>query len=92
MLAIGRALITAPKILLLDEPSAGLAAGIIKALVKAITHIRHEGVGILLVEQRLEVAESIAERCIVLSAGTVVWQGTMHDAVSSDAVHRAYLA
>jgi len=92
MLAIGRALISAPRILLLDEPSAGLAVGIIKTVIGVIRRIREEGVGILLVEQRLEIAEALTERCIVLSAGRSVWQGTMHEAVASDAVRRAYLA
>jgi branched-chain amino acid transport system ATP-binding protein len=90
MLAIGRALITSPKVLLLDEPSAGLAIGIVNVLLSVVERIRSEGMGILLVEQQLDIAEAIASRCIVLSAGALVWQGSMADAVQNDVVRNAY--
>jgi branched-chain amino acid transport system ATP-binding protein len=90
MLAIGRALISSPRILVLDEPSAGLAAGVINALVSTIDVIRREGVSILLVEQRVEIAEAISDRCIVMSAGTVKWEGSMADMASRETIHRAY--
>lgn len=90
MLAIARALIPAPKFLLLDEPSAGLSALIIYTVVKVVDRIRRDGIGVLLVEQRLEIAEAIASRCIVLSAGDLVWEGAMKDALNSDVVQQAY--
>jgi branched-chain amino acid transport system ATP-binding protein len=90
MLAIARVLIPLPKFLILDEPSAGLAVGIVNSVVKVMQRIRDEGIGILLVEQRLEIAEAVAKRCIVLSAGDLVWQGEMTDALGNDVVRRAY--
>ena len=71
MLAIGRALVTNPKVMLLDEPSAGLAVGIVRAFVDAVKRIRERGVAILLVEQNLEIAAALADTCIVLAAGRV---------------------
>ncbi len=76
MLAIGRALVTNPKVMLLDEPSAGLAVGIVRAFVDAVKRIRERGVAILLVEQNLEIAAALADTCIVLAAGRVVWRGS----------------
>jgi branched-chain amino acid transport system ATP-binding protein len=90
MLAIGRALVTNPKLLLLDEPSAGLASGIIRVLIEAILRIRKLGVGILLVEQNMEIARSIGERCCILAAGKLVWQGTMSEAADKNEAVRAY--
>lgn len=90
MLAIGRALVTNPKLLLLDEPSAGLAIGITRVLIDSINQIRKRGVAILLVEQNMEIARAVGERCCILSAGNLVWQGTMREAVEHDAASRAY--
>lgn len=90
MLAIGRALVTNPKLLLLDEPSAGLAIGITRALIESINQIRKRGVAILLVEQNMEIARAVGEHCCILSAGSLVWQGTMRDAIEHDAASRAY--
>jgi branched-chain amino acid transport system ATP-binding protein len=92
MLAIGRALVTNPKVMLLDEPSAGLAVGIVRAFVDAVTRIRERGVAILLVEQNLEIAATLAETCIVLAAGRVVWRGSTRDATSSKEIRQAYFA
>ena len=83
MLAIGRALVTNPKVMLLDEPSAGLAVGIVRAFVEAVKRIRDTGVAILLVEQNLEIASALAESCIVLAAGRVVWRGSARDAAKA---------
>jgi branched-chain amino acid transport system ATP-binding protein len=90
MLAIGRALVTNPKILLLDEPSAGLASGITRALIDSVNRIRESGVAILLVEQNMEIARAVGERCCMLAAGKLVWEGTIRDATDSDHASRAY--
>lgn len=90
MLAIGRALITSPKVLLLDEPSAGLAAGVARVLISVLDLIRRDGVSILLVEQKLEIAEAVSNRCIVLSVGNIVWQGPVRGAADMEEIRRAY--
>jgi branched-chain amino acid transport system ATP-binding protein len=90
MLAIGRALVTNPKVMLLDEPSAGLAGGIVRAFVDAVKRIRENGVAILLVEQNLEIAAALADSCIVLAAGRVVWRGSARDATNSEEIRQAY--
>jgi branched-chain amino acid transport system ATP-binding protein len=90
MLAIGRALVTNPKLLVLDEPSAGLAAGITRMLIGSIGRIRQRGVAILLVEQNMEIARAIGERCCMLAAGRLAWAGTMQEAVERNAAVRVY--
>lgn len=90
MLAIGRALITNPKLLLLDEPSAGLAVGITRSLIQAIKRIRETGVAILLVEQNMEIARAVAERCCMLAAGKLAWQGSMKEATERNEAVRVY--
>jgi branched-chain amino acid transport system ATP-binding protein len=92
MLAIGRALVTNPKVMLLDEPSSGLAVGIVRAFVDAVRRIRDAGVAILLVEQNLEIAAALADSCVVLAAGRVVWRGSVSDATNSEAIRQAYFA
>jgi branched-chain amino acid transport system ATP-binding protein len=90
MLAIGRALVTNPRLLLLDEPSAGLASGITRSLVAAINAIRQGGVAILLVEQNMEIARAVGERCCMLAAGNVAWQGCMAEAIERNEAARVY--
>jgi branched-chain amino acid transport system ATP-binding protein len=90
MLAIGRALVTNPKVMLLDEPSAGLAVGIVRAFVDTVKRIRERGVAILLVEQNLEIAATLADTCIVLAAGRVVWRGSARAATTSEEIRQAY--
>jgi branched-chain amino acid transport system ATP-binding protein len=90
MLAIGRALITNPKLILLDEPSAGLASGVARTLVGVIRRIRQSGVPILLVEQNMEIARAIGDRCAILAAGVLAWEGSMQDAMERNAAERAY--
>ncbi|HEY7244245.1 MAG TPA: ABC transporter ATP-binding protein [Xanthobacteraceae bacterium] len=92
MLAIGRALVSNPKAMLLDEPSAGLAVGIVRAFVNALRRIRDSGVAMLLVEQNLEIAAALADTCVVLAAGRVVWRGSTRDATSNEEIRQAYFA
>jgi branched-chain amino acid transport system ATP-binding protein len=90
MLAIGRALVTNPKLLLLDEPSAGLAFGVTRALIQAIERIRQSGVAIILVEQNMEIARAIGERCCMLAAGNLAWEGSMREATERNEAVRVY--
>jgi branched-chain amino acid transport system ATP-binding protein len=90
MLAIGRALVTNPKLLLLDEPSAGLAVGITRTLIQAIKRIRDTGVAILLVEQNMEIARAVGERCCMLATGKLAWRGTMKEATERNEAVRVY--
>jgi branched-chain amino acid transport system ATP-binding protein len=92
MLAIGRALITNPRMILLDEPSAGLSVGIARSLVTILDRICKSGIGVLLVEQNLEIAQSIVKDCIVIAAGRVVWRGPIESALRTDELRRAYFA
>ena len=92
MLAIGRALVTRPKLVLLDEPSAGLAVGITRAMIETIARIRDSGVAIVVVEQNIEVAQRLAETCVVLAAGRVAWRGGVRDAVGMREIRDAYFA
>jgi branched-chain amino acid transport system ATP-binding protein len=76
MLAIGRGLLTNPEVLLLDEPTEGLAPIIVEQLIEAMRTINAEGVAILLVEQNLKVPLKLARRQFVIDNGRVVWSGT----------------
>ena len=75
MLAIGRALVQAPKLLLLDEPSLGLAPKAMKEVFKKIADIRREGIAVIIVEQNVKQAVAIADRIYVLENGEVALQG-----------------
>jgi len=77
MLAVARALATDPKVMLLDEPSQGLAPLIVRELSRVIVRLREEGVTILLVEQNLKFAESVADEVCMLVKGRTVYQGTL---------------
>ena len=92
MLTIGRSLMASPRMIIFDEPSAGLALGIVKTMVVSIKAIQERGVSILLVEQNLDIAYSIASRAIVMSAGRVAWTGLMEEAKDSQAVKEAFFA
>jgi len=91
MLAIGRALMARPKLLLLDEPSLGLAPLIIAQIFEIIERIRDEGVTIFLVEQNAHRALQISDRGYVLENGEIVLQGKGRELLTNDEVKRAYL-
>lgn len=91
MLAIGRALMSRPKILLLDEPSLGLAPIVVSKIFKTIREINREGVTVLLVEQNARAAMKLSERGYVLESGQVVLTGKSEDLLSDEQVRKAYL-
>ena len=91
MLAIGRALMARPRLLLLDEPSMGLAPVIVEQIFDTVQTINRQGVTILLVEQNAAMALSIAGRGYVLETGGVVLQGSARDLADNPEVRRAYL-
>lgn len=91
MLAIGRALMTKPRLLLLDEPTLGLAPLIIAQIFEIIQTIRDEGVTVFLVEQNANKALQVADRAYVLETGKVVMEDTGTNLLSNDAVRKAYL-
>ncbi|MGE4296451.1 MAG: ABC transporter ATP-binding protein [Desulfovibrionaceae bacterium] len=91
MLAIGRALMARPKLLLLDEPSLGLAPIVVENIFEVITQINKEGVTVLLVEQNAQMALQIAHRGYVLATGEVILDGPAHDLLSNPSVRAAYL-
>lgn len=91
MLAIGRALMARPRVLLLDEPSMGLAPYLVDAIFQTISDIRAAGTPILLVEQNAAAALEIADRGYVLESGTIVLAGAGPELARNDDVRRAYL-
>lgn len=91
MLAIGRALMSQPKMLLLDEPSMGLSPILVKEIFETIKEVNASGVTILLVEQNAKMALSIADRAYVLETGRIVKDGNAHDLMEDEAVKKAYL-
>jgi len=91
MLAMGRALMARPKLLLLDEPSMGLAPLLVKTIFQIIEEINKDGTTILLVEQNANMALSIAHRAYVIETGRVVLSGTAAELQASEQVKMAYL-
>ena len=91
MLAMGRALMSRPKLLLLDEPSMGLAPLLIKEIFSIIEDINREGTTVLLVEQNANMALSIAHRAYVMETGRITLQGAAKDLAASEDVRKAYL-
>ena len=91
MLAMGRALMARPKILLLDEPSMGLAPILVKEIFNIIKDINEKGTTILLVEQNAKMALSIADRAYVMETGNIVMTGTGAELVNSPEIQKAYL-
>ena len=91
MLAMGRALMSRPKLLLLDEPSMGLAPLLIKEIFSIIEDINREGTTVLLVEQNANMALSIAHRAYVMETGRITLQGAAKELAASEDVRKAYL-
>ncbi len=91
MVAIGRALMSGPKLLLLDEPTIGLAPAIVQTIGQIIKAISQSGVDVLLVEQNAHMALRLSEDAYVLETGSISMQGSARDLETSDAVRVAYL-
>ena len=91
MLAIGRALLTNPKLLIMDEPSEGLAPTIVEGLIQTIKDLAAEGMGLLVVEQNLGVATSLAERQLVMVAGRIFAETTAAELAADPDLQRRFL-
>ncbi len=91
MVAIGRGLMAGPKVMMLDEPSLGLAPIMVKEMFRVIGDINRTGVTVLLVEQNTEHALALADRAFVLESGRVVLAGTGKELLANEQVRRAYL-
>jgi branched-chain amino acid transport system ATP-binding protein len=91
MLAMGRALMSRPRLLLLDEPSMGLAPLLVQEIFNIIKEINESGTTILLVEQNAKMALSIADKAYVLETGRISLEGTGKELLNSEAVQKAYL-
>ncbi len=91
MLAIGRALLTNPKLLLMDEPSEGLAPTIVESLVETFTKLAEEGVSILLIEQNLGVAAAVADRLLVMVAGGIGHETTSAELLADQEAQQRFL-
>ena len=91
MLAIGRAMMSRPKLLMLDEPSMGLSPIMTQTIMRTIRELQSEGVTILLVEQNAQAALSLADRGYVLEVGTIAFSDTGRNLLRDDRVRRAYL-
>jgi branched-chain amino acid transport system ATP-binding protein len=91
MLAIGRALVTNPRILVMDEPSEGLAPAVIEGLIETFKHLEEEGLAILLIEQNLGVATALAERQLVMIGGRIAAETTASALAEDPELQRRYL-
>lgn len=91
MVAIGRALMARPKLLLLDEPSLGLAPAIVQDMFRAIERINAEGTAVLLIEQNVAMAMAIAKRAYVLEEGRIAMEGEARELLARPEVRKAYL-
>lgn len=91
MLAIARALLMNPQLMLMDEPSEGLAPLIVREIGRVIQEVKREGLSVLLVEQNLALGLSVADRCYVLNKGQIVYEATPADLAADEGVKRRYL-
>lgn len=91
MLAMGRALMSRPKLLILDEPSMGLSPLFVKEIFEVIRQLKEKGATILLVEQNAKMALSISDRAYVIETGNIILEGKAQDLLHNDSVKKAYL-
>jgi branched-chain amino acid transport system ATP-binding protein len=91
MLSIGRALMAKPRLLMMDEPSLGLAPIVIDDLAETINNINKSGINVLLVEQNAGLVTRVARKCYVIEVGRVVLEGDIKELMSNDLVRRAFL-
>ena len=91
LLAMGRALISRPKLLMLDEPSMGLAPILVDQIFSIIRELHQSGTTILLVEQNAEMALQVADHAYVLESGKIALSGTGEELAATDAIKKAYL-
>ncbi len=91
MLAVGRALMCGPRMLLLDEPSLGLAPIVVEQVFGLISHLRDQGTTLMLVEQNVSMALEISDRGYVLAGGLIVASGSAQDLAGSDVLENAYM-
>ncbi len=91
MCAIGRALMSDPKLLLLDEPSAGLAPVVVQQVFELVARIRQSGLTVLIVEQNVQQVLHVVDRAYLLEAGTIRASGTSAEMLASDTIKQAYL-
>ena len=91
MLAMARALMSQPRLLMLDEPSMGLAPILVEQIFDIITELHQAGVTILLVEQNAQMALQVADRAYVMETGLITMQGPADELLHNDAVQKAYL-
>ena len=92
MLTIARTLMGNPKLVLLDEPSEGLAPVIVEEMAEAVIRMTEEGIAVLLCEQNLAFASAVADRAIVIEKGTLHFAGSIDELAESDAARQAYLS
>ena len=91
MLAIGRALMSQPKLLLLDEPSMGLAPLMVESILKAISELRQSGMSVLLVEQNVMGSLEISDRAYIIETGKIFAEGTGEELRGNDSIRKSYL-
>ena len=91
MLAIGRGLMARPKLLMMDEPSLGLAPVVIDLLADTIRTINQSGITVLLVEQNASLVTRVSQKCYVIEVGRVVLEGNVQELMADDSVRRAFL-
>ena len=91
MLTICRSLLGDPSVILIDEPSEGLAPMIVEKLVELILEIKQRGIAVLLVEQKLTIALDISEKIYVMGHGKIVWEGTPNELRANDEVRQEWL-
>lgn len=92
MLTISRTLMGNPRVIMLDEPSEGLAPLIVERMAVAVTEMKHEGLGVLLAEQNLAFSRAVSDRATIIEKGRIRFDGTLESLLADEAVARAYLA